>query len=292
MNRIKKKAAALVAQRPYHAVAVSALLLALTSSSGFLVTERAAGDSAEMSPASVEFAPTGPAFPEGAAGAAPEGSGPADPDLSPSTEPQPAESEPAAPQPTEPQPTEEAPAEEAPAEPEPAPAPPAAMTVDYQYQVQNNYYYCGPAATRIALTARGANPSQDAVASKLGTTVFGTNSAHETTRVLNEMAGTDFYQTRSIPGPRATPAQMDQLQADVVHAVTNGYAVVANIAGTLTDVDGGWHSYDGGHYVTIVGYADEGRRVQIADPANAGVSSYWMTTIDMANWIATRGYSA
>ena len=232
MNRIKNKAAALVAQRPYHAVAVSALLLALTSSSGFVVAERAT-DRAGISPASVEFALTEPDGTGQTDGAEVQGSEPADPDLGQSAEPQPAESAPAEPQPTEPQPTQEAPAEPAPAEPAPAPAPPAAMTVDYQYQVQTNYYYCGPAATRIALTALGANPGQDAVAGRLGTTVFGTNSAHETTRVLNEMAGTDFYQTRTISGPRATPAEMDQLQADVVRAISSGHAVVANIAGTF-----------------------------------------------------------
>jgi hypothetical protein len=174
----------------------------------------------------------------------------------------------------------------------PTPAPPAEKVLDYTYEGQPNGYYCGPAATRIALTARKLFPSQDDVANRLNTTVNGTDSSNDTTRVLNDLIKTDFYRTREIPNGEATPAEMDRLQADAVHAISNGYAIVANIAGETTDTDGGWHSYPGGHYVTIVGYQDSGRQVKIADPANPSVSSYWMTTIDMANWMATRGYSA
>lgn len=171
-------------------------------------------------------------------------------------------------------------------------APPTSKVLDYDYEAQINGWYCGPAATRIALTARDRTPSQDEVASALGTTMNGTNSADDTTRGLNSLAKTNFYQSTFIPGT-PSPAQMDRLQADVVHAISNGYAVVANIVGSATDVDGGWHAYDGGHYLTVVGYRDNGRTVQIADPAFVnGVSSYWMTTIDLANWMATRGYSA
>jgi hypothetical protein len=169
---------------------------------------------------------------------------------------------------------------------------PAAKQLKHEYAAQVNFYYCGPAATRIALTARGKFPSQDTVASKLGTTENGTNSVAETTRVLNSY-GTSFYKSRWIKGSTATPAEMDLLQADVVHAVSNGFPVVINIVGSATDVDGGWHGYPGGHYMTVVGYRDNGRTVQIADPAYVnGQSGYWMSTINLANWMAQRGYSA
>jgi hypothetical protein len=179
-----------------------------------------------------------------------------------------------------------------PAKPAAPPAPPSSKVLNFEYEAQINFYYCGPAATRIALTARGHSLSQDELASQLGTTTGGTNSAEDTTRVLNGVGGGDFYQTTSIPGP-ATPAQIDQLQADVVHAISNGYPLVANIVGSEVDVDGGSHPYDGGHYLTVVGYRDDGRTVQISDPAYVnGVSSYWMSTNNFANWMATRGYSA
>ena len=175
----------------------------------------------------------------------------------------------------------------------PTPPPPVEAQLPYQFQLQTTFYYCGPAATRIAATARGLQPSQDDAAGQLGTTVNGTNSAFDVARVLNAMTGTNFYHATSIPGQEATPQQMDQLQADVAHAVSNGYAVVANIIGTAWDTDGNPHAYDGGHYLTVVGYKDEGRLVKIADPANlAGDGSYWMTTINLANWSATRGYAS
>jgi len=172
-------------------------------------------------------------------------------------------------------------------------APKKAAQVRFGYQEQSTYYFCAPAATRIALSARGHVLSQHDLAKSLGTTVNGTDSAEETTRVLNKVNGTDFYRTRSIPGPSAKPAEMDRLQADAVRALSQGYPIVANIKGTATDVDGKAHSYEGGHYLTVVGYRDQGRTVRIADPfdtSNGG--TYWMSTISLANWIAERGYSA
>ncbi|GAB3145458.1 hypothetical protein GCM10027290_25370 [Micromonospora sonneratiae] len=162
----------------------------------------------------------------------------------------------------------------------------------YQYKSQENYYYCGPAATRIAASANGHTMSQDEVARKLGTTTAGTNSAEDTTRVMRDITGKD-YRTTSIPGPEATPAQMDQLQADVANAIENDKAVIANVRGGTTDANGIYRSYPGGHYVTVVGYEDEGRMVKIADPAApSGDGTYWVSTINLANWMAERGYSS
>lgn len=176
----------------------------------------------------------------------------------------------------------------------PAPSaatPPSSKVVDYQYQAQINYYYCGPAATRIALTATGHNLTQDQVASLLHTTTSGTDSANDTTRGLNSVLGGNVYQTREIPAYPATTAQADQLRADVVRTVTSGRAVVANIVHSVTDTAGVRHTYDGGHFLTIVGYKDDGRTVKIADPASPNDPAYWVATTDMANWIATHGYS-
>ncbi|WP_285792315.1 C39 family peptidase, partial [Micromonospora sp. NBRC 101691] len=72
----------------------------------------------------------------------------------------------------------------------------------------------------------------------------------------------------------------------------NGRAVVANIAGTATDTNGTTHSFEGGHYISVVGYRDNADTVKIADSANPNQASYWITTDALADWIATRGYSA
>ncbi|MFG3554454.1 C39 family peptidase [Micromonospora sp. NPDC047557] len=171
------------------------------------------------------------------------------------------------------------------------PKPPATKVLDYDYEAQNTYYNCGPAATRNALSATGIDRTQEELGAELGTTEMGTNSAEDTTRVLNAEVKGSPYQTRMFAGA-PSPAQMDRLQADVVKAITDGRGVVANVVGDATDTNGGWHSYGGGHYIAVVGYKDNGRTVRIADSANAADPAYWITTIDLANWIATRGYSA
>jgi hypothetical protein len=187
-----------------------------------------------------------------------------------------------------------APSVAAPAAPAPAAPPaPSEKVLDLSFEYQPNYYYCGPAAVHNALTARGVNLSQDELATRLGTTANGTDSAEDTTRALNSVVGAGVYRTRVIAGQDATPAEIDQLQADVVHAMSNGYGIVANIAGSSTDEAGVLHDFPGGHYIALVGYSSDGRSVMVADSSGMfGPSTYWMSTINMANWIGTRGYSA
>ncbi|GAA5200641.1 hypothetical protein GCM10023322_78980 [Rugosimonospora acidiphila] len=205
-----------------------------------------------------------------------------------------AASSPAAPSPAAPSPTH---ASTVPAAPKVVKAPakpvaPAAKDLKFDFEYQINGYYCGPASTRMAASTKIAAPSQDTIAMAMGTTTAGTNSAADTTAELNRLEGTSFYHTTFIPGSSATSAEMDQLQANVVHAISNGYGVVANIVGSAQDLSGGYHEYDGGHYIAVIGYSDNGRDVHIADPAGEGADTYWMTTIDLANWMGTRGYSS
>ena len=144
---------------------------------------------------------------------------------------------------------------------------------------------------RNALSAAGIERGQDDLAAQLGTTEMGTNSAEDTTRVLNAVVKGDPYRTRMFAGT-PSDAQVERLRADVVAAVTDKRAVVANVAGDVTDLDGGWHSFPGGHYVAAVGYRDNGRTVRIADSADPSLPAYWVSVTTLANWIATRGYSA
>lgn len=169
---------------------------------------------------------------------------------------------------------------------------PVAKQLKYDYQVQTTFYYCGPAATRIALSSRGYLPTQDVVAGRLGTTVDGTNSVDEISRVLNQY-GKVQYRSHRINGETATRAELERMRSDVVQAITTGYPVVANIVDGATDVDGVGHAYPGGHYLTVVGYRENGNIVKIADPAYVnGQASYWMHISELANWAAKRGYSA
>lgn len=165
--------------------------------------------------------------------------------------------------------------------------------LNYEFQWQQTGYWCGPAATRIALTGRGYYYSQSYLAGQLGTTTAGTNSAADTTRVLNNLGRTGFYETKWIPGQSATQWEINRLQWDIVYDIDRGYPIVANIVGSAMDTDGDWHTYNGGHYLTIVGYSNNGWTVKLADPADAnGYGWYWMDTTRLAHWIAARGYSA
>ncbi|MEV5692478.1 C39 family peptidase [Micromonospora globbae] len=280
-HTLKRRLRQLATERPFQIAAASAVAVVLASTTGALVN--AADDTPATQPASASVAElrsdTGIASrgdDRSPTTSAPETTAPSSPSASPSATK-----------------TAEATKAAKAANPDVSrkPKPPASKVLDYDYQAQTTYYYCGPAATRNALSAAGIERSQDDLAVQLGTTEMGTNSAEDTTRVLNAVVKGNPYRTRMFPNA-PSPAQMDQLQADVVRAITDGRGVVANIVGDATDVDGGWHSFPGGHYIAVVGYRDEGRVVKIADSANPAIPSYWITTIDLANWMTTRGYSA
>ena len=164
--------------------------------------------------------------------------------------------------------------------------------LNVRYQAQPNFYYCGPAATRNALSVQGKAIDVDAMAKEMGTTENGTNSVNDITPVLNKETGSNVYHSVEIRSPKADDTQTDKLRTDIVHTVDNGRAVVANIAGTTTDTDGNTHSFEGGHYISVVGYRDDGHTVTIADSADPNMASYRISVDNLANWIATRGYTA
>ena len=149
------------------------------------------------------------------------------------------------------------------------------------------------AATRIALSAYGHTPSFDDLANDLGTTTAGTSSIFDVTRVLNYNYGYDRYRSVELSRRTATAEQIKRIRAHLVSSIDLGDPVVANIAGTVVDTIGEVHSYPGGHYVTITGYADGGNLITIVDPADRlGGNEYHVPLPQLADWIATRGYTA
>ncbi|MDI5937876.1 hypothetical protein QLR68_06715, partial [Micromonospora sp. DH15] len=59
-----------------------------------------------------------------------------------------------------------------------------------------------------------------------------------------------------------------------------------------TDTDGVSHSFEGGHYISVVGYDDGGKTVTIADSANPDQASSRIDVDALAHWIASRGYAS
>ncbi|WP_422755484.1 C39 family peptidase [Micromonospora sp. WMMD708] len=160
------------------------------------------------------------------------------------------------------------------------------------YQAQPNFFYCGPAATRNALSVQGKNIDVDAMAKEMRTTEAGTDSINDITPVLNKETGRKAYESTEIRSAKADDKQTDELRADIVRTVDDGRAVVANIAGTAVDTDGNAHSFEGGHYISVIGYRDGGKTVTIADSADPDTATYRMSVDNLADWIATRGYSS
>lgn len=175
----------------------------------------------------------------------------------------------------------------------PAPAMPAQASVEhYVGALQPNGYYCGPAATRIALSAHDSPPSFDSLAGELGTTTAGTNSIDDITRVLNAHQGAGRYASTHLDGQLSTQ-QTDKLRTDIQAAIHDGDPVVANIAGKVTDTAGETHSYQGGHYLSITGYTDDGHTITVTDPADTiGSNNYQLPLTTMATWMTNHGYTS
>lgn len=170
----------------------------------------------------------------------------------------------------------------------------AARTLDVDYQVQETGYWCGPAATRIALSARIAPPGQGALAAQLGTTEAGTDHISQVTGVLNANLGTGWYETKEMPNDPPTQAQRDLLWQDVVLDIDNGYPVVANIVAPPGNQPPGYPPdqtiY---HYFTVIGYDEAQGTVLIADPASFGGNQiYWLSFDQLATLIPPKGYAA
>ncbi|MEU8224982.1 C39 family peptidase [Kribbella sp. NPDC048915] len=165
------------------------------------------------------------------------------------------------------------------------------LNIDFQYQQTG--YWCGPAATRIALSARIAPPSQQQLANELPTTTNGTDWIGQVTRVLNNHLGTGWYETKEMPNDPPTQAQRDLLWRDVVLDIDNNYPIVANIVAPASNHPPGYPNYTIYHYFTVIGYDDSDRTVLIANPAGfAPTATYWLTFNQLATLIPPKGYSA
>ncbi|MDI3403643.1 C39 family peptidase [Streptomyces cavernicola] len=167
-------------------------------------------------------------------------------------------------------------------------------TVEVDYQVQETGYWCGPAATRIALSARVAVPDQATLAAELGTTEWGTGHISQVTQVLNSRVDAGRYVTREMPDDPPTQAQKDLLWSDIVADVDHGYPIVANIVAPPGNQPPGYPSdqtvY---HYFTVIGYDDVQGTVLIADPASFGGNQiYWLSFAQLASLIPPKGYAA
>lgn len=165
--------------------------------------------------------------------------------------------------------------------------------LDIDYQVQQTGYWCGPAATRIALSARMEPPSQATLAGELGTTTNGTDWIGQITSELNEELGATRYATTEMPNDPPTSSQQSRLWDDIVLSIDNNYPVVANIVAPPSNHPPGYPNETIYHYFAVIGYNPDTAQVYIADSANfSGNTLYWLSFDQLATLIPPKGYSA
>lgn len=169
----------------------------------------------------------------------------------------------------------------------------AEKVLEVDYQVQETGYWCGPAATRIALSARVAPPSQATLAAELGTHTGGTDHISQVTTVMNNRIDTGTYYTVEMPNDPPTQGQVDKLWADVTDDINNGFAVVTNIVAPPGNQPPGYPPdqtiY---HYFTVIGYNSDDSTVLIGDSASfSGYQIYWLTFHQLSTLIPPKGYS-
>lgn len=172
--------------------------------------------------------------------------------------------------------------------------PASSKVLNVDAQAQETGYWCGPASTRIALSAHMSPPSQAALASELGTTTNGTDWIGQITGELNTYLGAGTYTTHEMPSDPPTAEQRDRLWADIVHSIDHGYVVVANIVAPPGNQPPNYPAdqtiY---HYLTVYGYDQQTRQVNIADPANFGGTTRYSLSFDqLSTLIPPKGYSS
>lgn len=163
------------------------------------------------------------------------------------------------------------------------------------YQQQPTFFYCGPTAVAIALSAKISPPGLDALAAELGTTEAGTNFGAISLVLTAHLPGAT-YRDQWMAGSAASAADADLLWSRATANVDSGYATVCNWwVGAGEYPDWGGNTSEIFHFVTIDGYDSEHRTLRIADPAGttltAGLPSHhWLTPQHVATYCAGRGY--
>lgn len=162
------------------------------------------------------------------------------------------------------------------------------------WEPQSTGYWCGPTATRIALSARIDAPSQSSLARQLGTTVNGTDYIGQITSGLNANLGAaGRYQTVDMSIAPFTTDQKNRFWDDIVASIDQNYPVVVNIVAPANNHPPGYPNDTIYHYFTVIGYNPDTHEAYIADPANfGGHGKYWLPFDQLASLVHPKGYSA
>lgn len=168
------------------------------------------------------------------------------------------------------------------------------------FDVQDTYYWCGPASTQMILQARGIVRDESDLARELGTTTDGTSSVERITPVLNGYLPDAHYETVLLQNDPITPVQKGDLWAHIVHSIDAGYGVSNNIVAPPSNYPRGVMGsetphYNGGtifHYRAFMGYDTDfpGGALWVAD-SGFRPFGYWEAFDQTATLIPPKGYA-
>lgn len=178
--------------------------------------------------------------------------------------------------------------------------------LEHEYESQYDYSdiggdeWCGPAATRIALSTQGKIVPMPDLADVLvvDDPDSGPNTPFDTfpakfTDLMRQGWLTHTYQSQWVSG--AEDAQ--DLKDRVYKNITAGRPVMVNITSEspagLVDTSGN-ELIRRNHWMTVVGYRNSGAQVIVRDPAplpDQGMVTEWTVDVDqLASWTSGRGY--
>lgn len=167
------------------------------------------------------------------------------------------------------------------------------------WQRQQTGYWCGPAAIRMAISARtSALPTQAAIADRIGTTPSEGTNRHQLRDGLNGYLNSN-YQVFTVNNPM-TPAQLEAMWGMFKRNVGIDWATPVNIVTSPGGVrpPGYAASTNVDHWVVVTGWSYDGSNnyVHVHDPASGlpGFNSApsWRMTLWSFRQLVTKVYVA
>lgn len=173
------------------------------------------------------------------------------------------------------------------------------LPYDRSIVTQETGYWCGPASAQVVLNGIGIKIAESQLAREIGTTTRGTDFVGLIERVLDRYTEDANYTSVYTERDPMSPVQKEQLWVNIVRSIDAGHGVVMNWVAPPSNKPRGVKGsvsprYSGGttfHYVSAMGYSDEGGRfVWIAD-SGFQPQGYWITFDQCATLIPPKGYA-
>lgn len=172
------------------------------------------------------------------------------------------------------------------------------LPYDRNITPQDTGYWCGPASAQVVLNTRRKVVDEATLARECRTTQNGTDYVGLIEKVLDVRLPEGRYTSVYLEHDPISQDEKDRLWWNLVRSIDNGYGVVMNWVAPPGNKPRGVNgspnpSYGGGttyHYVSAMGWTDEGTRaIWIAD-SGFRPFGYWCAFDQVATLIPPKGY--